>query len=222
MGDNNNKINKESENEQLYSEKRWNDALTFYKLTLKIISTIILFISIVIGYVSISSKVEIDTAIQKMETQFKELREQNIKEPDIEIKHQGRSLDAQILNLVSNTDTTLSTYTLSNIVLFNNGNGSTVYPSINLFFADSIDYVPDPRLQIWVVTETDDDYYKYGYQIRLDNYDTPDLTVIYPKESDPLMDFNFNITSRINELRCKVVVYTDNIPASATFTLRLR
>lgn len=93
---------------------------------------------------------------------------------------------------------------------------------MNLFFADSVIYVPIPQLNIWVETHSDDPYYKYGYQIRIDSWDTPDLTIIYPKESDYLMDFNFQVPSQLNELPCKVIVYCGNEPATASFTLRLK
>jgi len=216
------KKNQELENERSFSEKRWKDALTFYKLTLTIISSIIIFVSIIIGLVSYTSKRDVDEAIKDMQAQFKDLQKQTVTIPNIEIKYHGRLLDNQVIDLITNKDSEPSTYTLSKIELFNKGNGQTTYPSINLFFADSIHYVPNPQLNIWVKIQSNDDYYKYGYQIRIDNWDTPDLTVIYPQESDYLMDFNFTAPSQLNELQCQAVVYYENGPASSSFTLRLK
>lgn len=216
------KKNQELKIEKSFSEERWKDALSFYKLTLTIISTILIIISLIVGFLSYTSKKDVDEAIKDMHTQFKELQKQSIKMPNIEIKYQGRLLENQIIDIIANKDSKPPTYTLSNIELFNKGNGQTTYPSINLFFADSISYVPIPQLNIWATIQSNEVYYKYGYQIRIDNWDTPDLTIIYPKESDYIMDFNFTIPSQLNELQCQAAVFYENGPISANFTLRFR
>lgn len=106
------KSNKELESEKSFSEKRWNDALSFYKLTLTIISTIILFVSIIVGLFTLNSKNDVDNAIKDMRTQFKELKDETITMPDIEIKYHGRLLDNQIIDLIPPKDSKPKTYTL--------------------------------------------------------------------------------------------------------------
>jgi hypothetical protein len=195
-----------------FYEKRFDDALTFYKLTLKIITFIFVFASVFIGLFTWSAKDELNSAIQNIEKRF-------LKIPDIYLYYKGKPLEGHVIPISGNKNDSIATYSFPEIEIQNRGSGASIHPSINICFVDSIYSYKEKK--VWFSVGTEDEYYKYKYQILMSTFDTPDIRTIFPSESEYIKPFTFTVNKDNNEMKCKIEVFTEGDPAIAYFTLKL-
>ena len=194
-----------------FLEKRYYDSHKFFRHTLTAISSVIIFVTILISVLSIISSNKIDSAIERMDKRFNEL---SGKVPSVEINFENRPIDGQIIDLTSPD----SVYLLPKIEFINTGSGQSTFPSISLYFSDEVKLL---TRNIWLIGQSNDDYYKFLYELNTSQSYTPDLRVIFPGETDYLPEFKFVPLLNISIIKCKIIVFQENIPSISQFKIRL-
>jgi hypothetical protein len=121
----------QTEREIEFLEKRYYDAHKFFRYTLTAISSVIIFVTLLISVLSIISSNKIDSAIERMDKRFNEL---SGKVPSVEINFENIPIDGQIIDLTSSD----SVYVFPKIESFNKGSGQSTFPAISLYFSDNV------------------------------------------------------------------------------------
>jgi hypothetical protein len=121
----------QTEREIEFLEKRYYDAHKFFRHTLTAISSVIIFVTLLISVLSIISSNKIDSAIERMDKRFNEL---SGKVPSVEINFENIPIDGQIIDLTSPD----SVYVFPKIEFFNKGSGQSTFPAISLYFSDNV------------------------------------------------------------------------------------
>lgn len=123
--------------------KRIDDQNSFFNNHLKITTVILAIAALILSYLSLSSRNDVNEAIKEMEKKFDQLSKQALATPSIELFYESKTLDGKIIEI--NIDKN-NTFELTGIIIKNMGDGITKFLSMKFFLSENITKI---KTQYW-------------------------------------------------------------------------